>query len=202
MLRRTVYLVDDDVEIIANIATFLRDKHFEVRHFSRGEDFLTSLPLNLPAVVVLDMQMPESNGLEIQNALVEQGVTSPIFFLSGDSKSQQIIDALKNGAYEFLLKPVKPNLLLDLLNKAFAQQESQDVLNKELMQNQMRLELLNKNEREIFNFFIQGFQNKDIAEKLSLQADTIKKRRAQIYLKLDVDDLPELIKKYGKLHDY
>jgi len=202
MLRRTVYLVDDDVEIVANIATFLRDNHFEVRHFSSGADFLATLPLNLPAVVVLDMQMPELNGLEIQNSLVEQGVTSPIFFLSGDSKSQQIIDALKNGAYEFLLKPVKPNLLLDLLNKAFAQQESQDVLNKELMQNQMRLELLNKNEREIFNFFIQGFQNKDIAEKLSLQADTIKKRRAQIYLKLDVDDLPELIKKYGKLHDY
>jgi len=202
MLRRTVYLVDDDVEIIANIATFLRDKHFEVRHFSRGEDFLTSLPLNLPAVVVLDMQMPESNGLEIQNALVEQGVTSPIFFLSGDSKSQQIIDALKNGAYEFLLKPVKPSLLLDLLNKAFTQQESQDALNKKLVQSQKCLELLNKNEREVLNYFIQGFSNKNVAEKLGLQADTIKKRRAQIYLKLKVDDLPGLIKKYGKLHDF
>ena len=202
MLRRTVYLVDDDVEIIANIATFLRDKHFEVRHFSRGEDFLTSLPLNLPAVVVLDMQMPESNGLEIQNALVEQGVTSPIFFLSGDSKSQQIIDALKNGAYEFLLKPVKPSLLLDLLNKAFTQQESQDALNKKLVQSQKCLELLNKNEREVLNYFIQGFSNKNVAEKLGLQADTIKKRRAQIYLKLKVDDLSGLIKKYGKLHDF
>jgi len=160
------------------------------------------LPLNLPAVVVLDMQMPESNGLEIQNALVEQGVTSPIFFLSGDSKSQQIIDALKNGAYEFLLKPVKPSLLLDLLNKAFTQQESQDALNKKLVQSQKCLELLNKNEREVLNYFIQGFSNKNVAEKLGLQADTIKKRRAQIYLKLKVDDLPGLIKKYGKLHDF
>jgi len=200
-LRKTVYLVDDDPEILANIATFLRDKHFEVRHFSRGEDFLTTLPLNLPAVIVLDMQMPELSGLDIQRALVEQGVTSPIFFLSGDSKSQQIIDALKNGAYEFLLKPVMPTVLFDLLNKAFDQQETYETLNKELIQNQKRLALLNQYEQEIFNYFVQGFSNKHIAEKLSLQADTIKKRRAQMYLKLEVDDLPDLIKKYGKLHD-
>jgi FixJ family two-component response regulator len=201
MLRRTVYLVDDDAEIVANVTTFLRDKHFEVRHFSKGSEFLQSLPLNMPAVIVLDMQMPGLNGLDIQSALIEQGVTSPIFFLSGDSKSQQIIDALKNGAYEFLLKPVMPTVLLDLLNKAFDQQEADEALNKERIQNQKRLALLNEYEQEIFNYFVQGFSNKHISEKLGLQADTIKKRRAQIYLKLEVNDLPDLIGKYGKLHD-
>lgn len=202
MLRRTVYLVDDDAEIVANIATFLRDKHFEVRHFSRGEDFLATLPLSLPAVIVLDMQMPGLNGLDIQKVLVGQGVTSPIFFLSGDSKSQQIIDALKNGAYEFLLKPVMPTVLLDLLNKAFDQQENYETFNKETIQNQKRLALLNKYEQEIFRYFVRGFSNKQIAENLGLQADTIKKRRSQIYLKLEVNDLPDLIKRYGKLNDH
>lgn len=201
MLRRTVYLVDDDAEIVANMATFLRDKHFEVRHFSRGEDFLAALPCCLPAVIVLDMQMPGLNGLDIQTALVERGVTSPIFFLSGDSKSQQIIDALKNGAHEFLLKPVMPTVLLDLLNKTFEQQEADEALNKERMQNQKRWALLTEYEQEIFNYFVQGFSNKHISEKLGLQADTIKKRRAQIYLKLEVNDLPDLIHRYGKLHD-
>ena len=202
MLRRTVYLVDDDAAIVSNIVTFLKDKHFDVRHFLCGEDFLAALPLNLPAVILLDMQMPGLNGLDIQRMLVAQEVHTPIFFLSGDSKSQQIIDALKQGAYEFLLKPVMPHILLNLLNKVFEQQEAQGALNKEFVQNQTRLGLLNKNEREVFNYFIQGFSNKSAAEKLGLKADTIKKKRAQIYLKLEVDDLPELIKKYGKPHDF
>ena len=66
MLRRTVYLVDDDAEIVANIATFLRDKHFDVRLFSNGDDFLAALPLSFPAVIILDMQMPKMSGLDIQ----------------------------------------------------------------------------------------------------------------------------------------
>ncbi len=201
MPRRTVYLVDDDEEIVSNIATYLREKHYEVRQFSRGQDFLSALPLNFPAVVVLDMQMPGLNGLEIQKALARQAFKVPIFFLSGDSKSQQIIDAMKQGAYEFLLKPVMPNILSGLLNKVFLQQEAFEANNKELVQNQARLALLTKYERQSFNYLVQGFSNKKIAGLLGLQADTIKKRRAQIYLKLEAADLPELIKKYGKLDD-
>lgn len=201
MLRRTVYLVDDDAEIVANIATFLREKHFEVRHFLNGDNFLAALPLSFPAVIILDMQMPKMNGLDIQKALVKQNVSAPIFFLSGDSKSQQIIDALKQGAHEFLLKPVVPSTLLALLKKVFEQQESYEADNKMLMQNKKHLELLSKHEREVFSYLIQGFSNKNIAEKIGLQADTIKKKRAQLYLKLEVEDLPELIRKYGKLID-
>ena len=201
MLRRTVYLVDDDAEIVANIATFLKDKHFDVRLFSNGDDFLLALPLSFPAVIILDMQMPNMNGLDIQKALVKKNINAPIFFLSGDSKSQQIIDALKQGAYEFLLKPVAPTMLFNLLKKAFEQLESYEADNKTLIENKRRLGLLSKSEREVFNYFVQGFSNKNIAEKLGLQADTIKKKRAQLYLKLVVDDLPELIKKYGKLID-
>lgn len=201
MPRRTVYLVYDDEEIVSNIATYLREKHYEVRQFSRGQDFLSALPLNFPAVVVLDMQMPGLNGLEIQKALARQAIKVPIFFLSGDSKSQQIIDAMKQGAYEFLLKPVMPNVLSGLLNKVFLQQEAFEANNKELVQNQARLALLTKYERQSFNYLVQGFSNKKIAGLLGLQADTIKKRRAQIYLKLEAADLPELIKKYGKLDD-
>lgn len=201
MPRRTVYLVDDDEEIVSNIATYLREKHYEVRQFSRGQDFLSALPLNFPAVVVLDMQMPGLNGLKIQKALARQAIKVPIFFLSGDSKSQQIIDAMKQGAYEFLLKPVMPNVLSGLLNKVFLQQEAFEANNKELVQNQARLALLTKYERQSFNYLVQGFSNKKIAGLLGLQADTIKKRRAQIYLKLEAADLPELIKKYGKLDD-
>jgi len=199
MNRRSVYLVDDDVEIVANIATFLRDKHFDVRTFSSGDDFFKAFPLNSPAVIVLDMQMPGLNGLDIQARLNAQHVDVPIFFLSGDSKSQQIIDALKNGAYEFLLKPVMPNVLLDLLTHSFEQQANLQSEVQQIAHYERLFQTLTDSEKKIFAYLIQGFSNKGIAELMGLKADTIKKRRAQIYQNLQVEDLPELIKRFGKI---
>jgi FixJ family two-component response regulator len=131
--RDVVYLVDDDAEILSGIAMFLRDKHFEVRVFSNGHEFLKAFPLAQPSVIVLDMHMPELSGLDIQAKLLALNNTSPVFFLSGESKSQQIIDALKGGAYEFLLKPVCPNTLLESLKRAFAVKHKEEKLAKGVM---------------------------------------------------------------------
>ena len=196
--REIVYLVDDDVEILSGIATFLRDKHYEVRVFSSGSEFLKALPLSQPSVVVLDMHMPELTGLDIQAKLLGLKINSPVFFLSGESKSQQIIDALKGGAYEFLLKPVAPNVLLESLKRAFATKHKEDQLAKDKANCEILLSQLTATEQEIFQYFLYGHANKTVAEIMNLKADTIKKRRAQIYDKLGVESLPELLEKFGK----
>jgi len=196
--RDVVYLVDDDAEILSGIAMFLRDKHFEVRVFSNGHEFLKAFPLAQPSVIVLDMHMPELSGLDIQAKLLALNNTSPVFFLSGESKSQQIIDALKGGAYEFLLKPVCPNTLLESLKRAFAVKHTEEKLAKDKANAEALLEQLTSIESEILQYFMLGLSNKMIAEKKSLKADTIKKRRAQIYDKLDVANLPELLERFGK----
>lgn len=197
--RDIVYLVDDDEEILSGIATFLRDKHFEVRTFASGVEFLATLPLAQPSVIILDMHMPEITGLDIQAKLVSENNHSPIFFLSGESQSQQIIDALKGGAYEFLLKPVVPNVLLESLQRAFAIKHREDQLAKNKANYQTLLAHLTSTEYQILQYFMHGLSNKMIAETMGLKADTIKKRRAQIYDKLGVENLPKLLERFGKL---
>lgn len=197
--REIVYLVDDDVQILSGIATFLRDKHFEVLTFSSGSEFIASFPLMRPAVIVLDMHMPDITGLEIQAKLLELGNQSPVFFLSGESKSQQIIDALKGGAYEFFLKPVSPAVLLKALNRAFEIKHKEDLATKALLECEDLVKKLTPVEQEIARYFLHGHSNKMVAETIGLKPDTIKKRRAQIYEKLQVENLPDLIDKFLKV---
>lgn len=197
--REVVYLVDDDAEILSGVAMFLRDKHFEVRAFSNGHEFLKAFPLAQPSVIVLDMHMPELTGLDIQAKLRELNNNSPVFFLSGESQSQQIIDALKGGAYEFLLKPVAPNTLLESLRRAFVARHKEERSAKEKAHRETLLNQLTSIESEILQYFLHGLSNKMIAEKMGLKADTIKKRRSQIYDKLDVENLPELLEGFGKI---
>ncbi len=196
--REVVYLVDDDTEILSGIATFLRDKHFEVRAFANGVEFLKAFPLAQPSVVVLDMHMPELSGLDIQAKLLALNNNSPVFFLSGESQSQQIIDALKGGAYEFLLKPVAPDTLLESLKRVFSTKHKEDRFAKEKAYCEVLLGELTAIEYQILHYFMHGLSNKMVAEAMNLKADTIKKRRAQIYDKLDVENLPELLEKFGK----
>jgi FixJ family two-component response regulator len=196
--RDVVYLVDDDVEILFSISTFLRDKHFEVRSFSSGIDFLKALPLVQPSVIILDMHMPSLSGLDIQQKLVEAGNQAPVLFLSGVSESQQIINALKAGAAEFLLKPVAPEVLLNCLNLFFESEHQKELDLKNSFNQQALLAKLTRLEHEVLIHFLHGLSNKMIAEVMHLKADTIKKRRSQIYDKLQVGNLPELLERFGK----
>ena len=195
--RETVYLVDDDEQILTSLATFFQDKHFQVRAFSDGIAFLKSFPHTHPSVIVLDMQLPALNGLDIQSKLSELGNQAPILFLSGESKSQQIIDALKGGADEFLLKPVSPKILLDVINRVFEDSYKNDQLMKDAIHRDALLNLLTPIEHQILQFFLHGYSNKMVAEAMHLKADTIKKRRAHIYGKLQVENLPELLNHFS-----
>jgi FixJ family two-component response regulator len=198
LARNIVYMVDDEVEILSSIGTFLRDKHFEVRSFSSGIDFLKALPLAQSSVIVLDMHMPSLGGLDIQKKLIEAGNQAPVLFLSGASEPQQIINALKNGANEFLLKPVAPQVLLDSLNRAFESEHQKQQEVKNSLNQRDLLRQLTKLEHEVLPHFLHGLSNKMIAEAMDLKADTIKKKRSQIYDKLQVENLAELLEKFGK----
>jgi FixJ family two-component response regulator len=199
LIRETVYLVDDDEQILSSLTTFLQDKHFQVRAFSDGLAFLQSFPIANPSVIVLDMHMPTLTGLDIQSKLSALGNQSPVFFLSGESKSQQIIDALKGGADEFLLKPVSPKFLLDTINRVFEDGYKNEQAIKDAAHRNALLNLLTPIEHQILQFFLHGHSNKMVAEAMHVKADTIKKRRAHIYEKLQVENLPELLDQYSNI---
>ena len=191
--HKTVYLVDDDATILRSIALFLHDHHYQVEAYSSLSEFKKNLPLKAMSVLVSDMQLVNESGLELQRFLLQENIDVPTLFLSGNSQAQEIIDALKNGADDFLLKPVHPNTLLTQIEKAFIKADLQLQIKKERSNWAGLFNTLTEKEKEVVQYIKQGYSNKAIAEIMQVKPDTIKKKRAQILQKMQCDNLPEFI---------
>jgi FixJ family two-component response regulator len=191
--NKTVYLIDDDTSILSGITLFLRDHGFQVQAYTNLTDFKESLPLKPLSVMLTDMQLASESGLDVQAFLNNEHIDIPTIFLSGNSQPQQIISALKNGADDFLLKPVNPNQLLNLIKKAFERLTRQLALAETNIALTALYQTLTEKEKEVAQYIKQGYSNKTIAEMLQVKADTIKKKRAQILQKMQCDSLPEFI---------
>ena len=191
--NKTVYLIDDDTTILSGITLFLRDHGFQVQAYTNLTDFKESLPLKPLSVMLTDMQLASESGLDVQAFLNNEHIDIPTIFLSGNSQPQQIISALKNGADDFLLKPVNPNQLLNLIKKAFERLIPQLALAETNIALTVLYQTLTEKEKEVAQYIKQGYSNKTIAEMLQVKADTIKKKRAQILQKMQCDSLPEFI---------
>ena len=193
---KTVYLIDDDTTILSGITLFLRDQGFQVKAYTNLTDFKESLPIAPLSVLLTDMQLVSESGLDLQDFLNNERIDVPMIFLSGNSQPQQIISALKNGADDFLLKPVEPNLLLNLIEKAFEKLMHQFAQAEKNVTHSTLYQSLTKKEKEVAQYIKQGYSNKMIAEDLGLKPDTIKKKRAIIFEKLHCSSLPAFLKTF------
>ena len=192
--QKTVYLIDDDLTILSSITLFLHDQHYQVEAYSSLADFKKNLPLKTLSILITDMQLHQESGLDLQRFLQAENIAVPILFLSGNSQPQEIIDALKNGADDFLLKPVDPNTLLRLIEQAFIKLSTQLEIKQAATSWSALFDSLTEKEKSVAQYMKQGYTNKAIAEILLVKADTIKKKRAQILQKLQCDSLPDFIK--------
>ena len=192
--QKTVYLIDDDLTILSSITLFLHDQHYQVEAYSSLADFKKNLPLKTLSILITDMQLHQESGLDLQRFLQAENIAVPILFLSGNSQPQEIIDALKNGADDFLLKPVDPNTLLRLIEQAFIKLSAQLKIKQATTSWSALFDSLTEKEKLVAQYMKQGYTNKAIAEILLVKADTIKKKRAQILQKLQCDSLPDFIK--------
>lgn len=190
-MMNTIYLIDDDRDILKSIGLFLQDEGYQIKSFERVADFKASLPLDASAIILTDMQMSDATGLDLQHYLLDENIDVPILFMSGNSLPEQIIKALKQGANDFLLKPVMPVQLLTSISSAFDALNQRQLSIKDLSSSTERL---TPKEREVAFYIKQGFSNKSIANTMNLKADTIKKRRAQIYAKFNCTSFPEFLK--------
>lgn len=188
-----IYLLDDNEDIRLHLGDALRQRGWQVSAFATASDFLGQARWSRPAVLVLDMRMPEMNGLGVQRQLRLMGQDMPIVFISGESQSQEIIDAMKGGAVEFLWKPFELDALLAAVDSAL------QVDRRRLAQQQRQLKVqalhnhLSTREKELLPMLLQGMSNKGIAQHTGVLADTVKKHRAHILAKMQVDNLAGLI---------
>ena len=194
MDTKHVYLVDDNPEIRFHLKGLLVQKGYSVYDFDSAQTFLDGLEnLAHPCVLVVDMRMPKLSGLDLQYQLKLKNIYIPSIFISGESQPQEIIDAMKTGAIEFLWKPFKSEHLIAALDRGLAiDTEYTNIQNRKIKLQALQAGLSQK-ENEVFLLMRKGLKNKEIGEKLGVFSDTVKKHRAQVLAKMQVTTLHELL---------
>lgn len=188
-----IYLIDDDASIRRALTGTLDKLGFSVSAFQDADTFLkTATPVS-PSVILLDMRMPGKSGVELQEDLLKAGWTTPIIFISGESLPIQIVQAMKQGAADFLLKPFSMELLLRTITAGMDQDRSQHNQLEHTLAVQQRMQSLTPREREVCLEMISGRSNKEIAQASQSAASTVKLHRARILKKMQTSTLGDLI---------
>ncbi|WP_293813817.1 response regulator [uncultured Aquitalea sp.] len=194
----TVFIVDDDPAVRDSLALLIMAQGMRTVTYGSAMEFLDSYTEGEIGCLVLDIRMPQITGLALQEKLVERGVTVPIVFITGHGDIEQCRRAFQSGAIDFLTKPIDQNRLIDSLRKGIRmsiQQQQQDEETQEVMN---QLARISGREREVLELVADGLSSKEIARQLDLSPRTIEVHRANLFSKLGVDSLADLIRFYLK----
>lgn len=188
-----IYLVDDDQSIRRALAGTLERLGYTVNAYENRDDFLqNAIPVS-PSAILMDMRMPGKSGVEIQAEMLEHKWLTPIVFISGESLPAQIIQAMKQGAVDFLLKPFSMETLLRAINTAIQKDIEIHAQLQQKMSVQERFSLLTPREKTVCADMISGRSNKEIANSSGSAAATVKLHRARVLSKMQAKSLSDLI---------
>jgi FixJ family two-component response regulator len=194
-----VYVLDDEPAMVKALVRLLRSKRFDVRGFTSVRDFLEAYRSEETACLVLDVAMPELDGLALQRRLTQRGILIPIIFLTGHGDIPMSVRAIKEGATDFLTKPVKSALLIPAVRAALQVAESRHQTIAETAALAARLATLTAREREVMKHVVAGQLNKQIAADLGTGEQNIKLHRMHIMKKMGVESLAELVRAAERL---
>jgi len=195
----TVYVLDDEPEMVKALSRLLRAKRFEVRGFSSVRAFLDAFRAQDLACLVLDVAMPELDGLELQRHLTHQGILIPTIFLTGHGDIPMSVRAVKAGATDFLTKPVDAALLIQAVRAALQMAETRRQTIAATAALAARLATLTPREREVMAHVVAGKPNKQIAADLGTGEQNIKLHRAHLMRKMGVESLADLVRAAERL---
>ena len=192
-----VFAVDDDPIVLRALERMLRSNDISVETFTSPAAFLERPSYDGVGCLLLDLKMPGLSGLDVQSAMSRKGISMPIVFLSAQSDVPSTARAMREGAIDFLEKPIDEAQLLAALErarlKAIAQREQHD----RERDAEERLARLTKREREVCDLVAAGMLNKQIAYELGMSEKTVKVHRGRVTRKLDVDSVPALVRLLG-----
>ena len=191
----TVFLVDDDASVRKALTRLMKSAGYNVSAFASARDFLdhSSAGESSSACLVLDVRMPGLSGLDLQHELRAGKRLLPIVFITGHGDIPMSVKAMKDGAVDFLPKPVKDNVLLKAVEQALARADHEYAEQQEFQHLQRRLKNLTPREREVMNLVVKGRLNKQIAFELGTAEKTVKVHRSRVMEKMEVQSLAELV---------
>jgi FixJ family two-component response regulator len=194
-----IAVVDDDLAVLHSLSRMLSLSGHSVHTFRSAEAFLSSLESWQPEVLLVDLRMPDIDGLALQSVLVERGVHIPTVFLTGHGDVATSVRALHNGALDFLEKPCDEDTLLAALTRAANVGRHERAGRAVLRELTARANRLTPRELEVFRGVASGLLNKQIAATIGTTEKTVKVHRAHVMAKMEATSLAELVRMYDVL---
>ena len=194
MTDATVFLIDDDASVRDSLGLVLSLKGMRTQLFAAAETFLETYRAEWRGCVLTDLQMPRMNGLDLQRTLLDRGISLPVVVLTAHGDVQTTRLAMKNGAFDFLEKPVDDEVLLDVLRNAIREDSLRHDTHTAEDAVRSRLSRLTPREREVLDLLVEGLSQREIAGRLKISPRTVEVYKARMMEKLQCRSLAELIR--------
>ncbi|MFM7832545.1 MAG: response regulator transcription factor, partial [Planctomycetaceae bacterium] len=192
----TVFLVEDDQEVRATLVESLQSHKIEVRDYMTAMEFYRDYRDPVPGVLILDLRLPGMTGLELQEKLASENFDLPIVMISGHADVPMAVRAMKNGAFDFLCKPVRVEDLAGTVARAYAYfyELDEDQYADELEETEESINRLTSRERQVLDMVVDGLSSREIAAELEVSTKTVEAHRARINDKMRADNVAHLIR--------
>lgn len=197
--RPIVVVVDDDVSVRESLELLIQNEGWEAALFETAQAFLTHLSTMVPSCLILDVNLPDLSGLDIQQRVADEKSSTPIIFITGYGDVPTSVRAMKAGAAEFLTKPLDGTIVIQAIREAVLRSEAN--LKREGVQRQLeeRFTSLTKREREVMSFVVKGLMNKQVAFELGISEITVKAHRGRVMEKMCAATFVDLVNMAGRL---
>lgn len=200
-MEQLIYLIDDDHAIRCSLSSLLATMGWRTVTFQNTLDFQqqVSEPQALSGCLLLDIRMPGKSGLTLLEEWQQQGLELPVIIMTGHGNIELCRRAFKNGAFEFLTKPIDADLLIETVSGALEHQRILQQQRQELTELKEKISTLSAREQEITRLIMTGISSKEIANELDLSPRTVEAHRANVFAKLGINSSVKLMKIYGAL---
>jgi FixJ family two-component response regulator len=193
-----VFVVDDDVLMLSTVQRVLERAGYAVRAFPSPVEFLRSVDRTLPCCVIVDLEMPEVSGLELQSALHERSFLGAVVFLSGRADVERTVQAMRSGAVDFLTKPFTPQRLVEAVEEGLARSRARATVRRSVAEAREAIGRLSPRELQVARMVAAGLRSRQIGERLGTAEKTVKLQRSQVMRKLGLESVVELVRLLGR----
>jgi FixJ family two-component response regulator len=197
--KATVFVLDDDVSVRESLELLIGSAGWTVEMFSSAREFLSTEKGEGPSCLVLDVNLPDASGLELQRQLAQLDEAMPIIFISGYGDIPMAVRAMRAGAVDFLLKPFVDEDLLRAIGQAIQRSEVSRRQDDELQALRRRYDFLTPRERQVLALVTAGLLNKQVGGELNISEITVKAHRGQVMRKMRADSLADLVRMAARL---